>query len=210
LPLLRIVVVSLSLAGFGTAVAGPAEKKTTNWRIEYSTEIEKTQRLDSLIKPKEPSLPKAQEKIDTLCSQLKRKLAEQVPATFFSNPPYVGEVAVTVVLKQKVSFKLPGPRDVSRAADITESIRNTGRFPSGDVEVQRQKETEAVKGKAKEYIILGLRIVLKDATGREVLNSWCQAEQSGKVKIKKCAREIVNVMRLVAARSESPGFQKDH
>lgn len=181
---------------------GRAANKITNWRFQSVTEIEQPLRSDSLIESKEPSLKKASERADTLCSRIKKRLAEQVPATFFSNPPYAGEIVATVVLKQKVSFRLPSSSNATRAAEVSEAIGKTGRFPAGDDETRRRKEVEEIKGKAKDYVDVGIRIIMKDAAGSEVLTAWYPAGNSGKVNIKKCAREIAHMLRLVAARPE--------
>lgn len=200
--------VLLSIISLCPVITHGKRAKVTNWRVELSTEFRKELLPDSLIKPHEASLEKGQEKVDTLWSKLKGILAKDTPASFFTNPPWAGELRLTVILRQKVSIKTARSGEGIRATEVAHEMLGGRPFPTDDRESQRQKEVETLRGKAKEYEFVGLKITVIDFVGKEVLSYWCAAEQDGKMKVKKCAPEIIRAMKLVAAQPNVPVLEQ--
>lgn len=204
----RMILVMSGVAVFVCPDCWGEKPKVTNWRVRISTEFKALSKIDTLIKPHVPSTAKAQELVDTLWGKVMEVLVEKVPSTFYSNPPYAGDILLTMVMKQKLSMNTVSSRDELRAAQVAHSILDKGKYPSGDNAEQRKKEVEAMRGKAKEYVFVGVRMTIKDAAGKEYHNSWYQAERSGKMKIKKLTPDLILAMQTIAMRSEMPVFDE--
>jgi hypothetical protein len=178
----------------------PDSASFSNWRWSTTTEIEQSLPLDTVVRTTLISNAEAQKVSDKFCRKLNEKIAKAHRGTFYDNPPFAGSVEVTVILARELSWSGAISTDEGRAERITESVRNTGRFPGTDEDAQRRKEIETAKGKTGGYKIARAFVRIRNTEGSSEVVVRCPMVQTGKFDIDELARQTGLLMSSMRSR----------
>jgi hypothetical protein len=190
-----IFIVQFCILALTTLVSGANSDKSDssafiNWQWSTIVVFETTKDLHPLVKTKLQSEPEAQKAADKFCSSLQKSISQKAGVSFYSNPPFTGNIEATLTVDREVKWHTRGEKYGTRAQTAGESY-GIREWPDKTINLDTINK-EKIRGRSGKYVVVRASITVSDETGQERITIDCPSDSYKKLDIEQFAASIAS------------------